>query len=554
MSLRRPFRESWEQRDYKKPARSLSPSAKKPSWTPIRNLSPSPERRSVTFAPITQDSYQLKAYIGPTVEDDTDTDDYYPERLALTPEPEEGRDDTSNDEGSTTPVDLFGQPPQPRQSTLANESGSQHLDVASHAATIGAVSPRSSDTPTPPTRPESDSTTIYPEDSASNTPSATGGDDSAISSIPSPDLRLPTSSSTIDIGTERNLLSSSTFPVHLLRPVPDLPTLLTQIAPVLGDPGTISGPVHFGTPPQIPQPTIFDQWTLASRQKWIGPYDPLKNSVLKEKPVDANKQNHLQWEREIRAEAFDLDSFSTTGSSNRSRSRSRPSTRSSSGTAPGSSVDSATTTTTATAKQPWKTRQYSTDPHLRTRHLAIDLLQRKISHGELLSLKLSIDARRDAIAIGGAAGDIGGSLGAGPGGGSGSGSGNGGRAGAGPAPGDGAGTSVRGSGVSNSTVHTSSSRRTRDSARNASMSVASGSSGHTRGTSATRRARASGYDEYDQQQRRYRSGDISASFETGRYGSGGLMLWRLVRVGAVVDGLEHVAWWCVPERSLGGFF
>lgn len=548
MSLRRPFRDSWEQRDYKKPARSLSPSAKKPSWTPIRNLSPSPERRSVTFAPITQDSYQLISYISPTVEDDTDTDDYYPERLALTPEPEEDHHGTNDDEGSTTPENLFGQPHQPRRSTFPNESGSQHLDLASHAATIGAVSPRSSDTPTPPTRPESDSTTIYPEDSASNTPSATGGDDSAIPSIPSPDLRLPTSSSTIDVDTERNLLSSANFPVHLLRPVPDLPTLLTQVAPVLGDPGTISGPVHFGAQPHPSQPTIFDQWTLASRQKWIGPYDPLKNSVLKEKPVDANKQNHLQWEREIRAEALDLDSFPTTVSSNRGRSRSRLSTRASSGAAPRISANSATTTTTATAKQPWKTRQYSTDPYLRTRHLTIDLLQRKISHGELLSLKLSIDARRDAIAIGGAAGDVGGSLVEGPGGVS------GGRTGTGPAAGDSAGTSVRGSGVSNSTVRTSSSRRTRDSARNASMSVASGSSGHTRSISATRRARASGYDEYDQQQRRYRSGDISAAFETGRYGSGGLMLWRLVRVGAVVDGLEHVAWWCVPERSLGGFF
>ena len=43
-------------------------------------------------------------------------------------------------------------------------------------------------------------------------------------------------------------------------------------------------------------------------------------------------------------------------------------------------------------------------PLLRTGHLEIDLLQRKISHGELLSLRLSNEARRLAIEIGGAPG------------------------------------------------------------------------------------------------------------------------------------------------------
>lgn len=88
------------------------------------------------------------------------------------------------------------------------------------------------------------------------------------------------------------------------------------------------------------------------------------------------------------------------------------------------------------------------------------------------------------------------------------------------------------------------------------MSVASESSGHTRSSSANKRAAERGYDEYDQKEGRYRAGGAGSStaFETGRYGTGGVMLWRLVRVSAGVEGEEHVAWWCVPERSLGGFF
>lgn len=65
-----------------------------------------------------------------------------------------------------------------------------------------------------------------------------------------------------------------------------------------------------------------------------------------------------------------------------------------------------------------KERKFSqvVEPRLRSRHLEIDLLQRKISHGELLSLKLSSQARRAATDIGGSPSGVVSEYASGPGG------------------------------------------------------------------------------------------------------------------------------------------
>ena len=63
---------------------------------------------------------------------------------------------------------------------------------------------------------------------------------------------------------------------------------------------------------------------------------------------------------------------------------------------------------------------------------------------------------------------------------------------------------------------------------------------------------------YDTRENRLRAQDFDRALDAGRYGIGGTMLWRILRVTALVEDNgelgEQYAWYVVPDKALGGFF
>ena len=535
MSLRRPFRDSWENREYKRVARSLSPAKEHPTWKPVRRASPSspqpprPELYTLSSPDVGKPDERYRIYVEPYLSEVSDSDDEdYPDKQALTPGPQIHDGGSSIGNISEDPVkkidehfkrstsDLYARveelvrpqsaPTDVDRQISTNIKDDYVLPQTTYDPSSTAVSPS-----------RSFASTLRPSDSFSQRTSR----DSTLLSFPAAPRPLPHPSLSAaasnprkaDQEAELQYLHSNDFPIQFLRPVPDFITLMTHIAPVIGDPGT--GPVKFG--PQSPRKPVFlegPQWMHEAEEA------RLHSSILRDKEASTNAG--CVWESKPP----------------------KTTKRSSSNT---------TISTPSSSSTQWRGRKYSVNPDLKTRLLSFEVLQRKISHGELLSLNISVDARRDAISIGGGAADIGGSM-----------------------LDVGRGASRKGLSTDTSSDKTSiggstSRSRSRTSARDSHITTQtlpstrastfnSGLSRPSRNTTilaSTPRTNDS-IEGYDSKERRWRAQGVDNSFETGRYGIGGMMLWRLVKVTAKVeiDGeeQEQVAWYCVPDRVMGGWF
>ncbi|KAK5082179.1 hypothetical protein LTR05_007322 [Lithohypha guttulata] len=571
MSLRRPHRDSWEQQERKRIDRSSSPATKQAaSWVPIRRLTPSPlpsplPSPSPSQQPQTQAQTQTQSivllsadndvrpktihgYVAPYVADspdegDSDTDDY-PEQLALTPT--ESRQDSVS--RGTSP-DLA----EPLPTVLSSDEHDQR-DCSPSTEDQDYTLPRLVYQP-PSLNPDSSSqvenNNIIP--SIETDPLATLHS-SWSSTTATPSLARhasPAATMTPIEQHEFDMLHSTDFPVQYLRPVPDFIVLMTQVAPVIGDPGSAYTP--FG--PKGPAKPIFvDTQTMWLRQAY--PEDG-RDSVLKEERV-GTRNDRLRWARKPRSR----NELSSGGRN--SRSTARDSSYGSGGIPyadPASSV-----------RASWKGRHWSVNPDAKTRHLSFEVLERKISHGELLKLNLNGDAYRDAILIGGGPQDIGHSLVID-------------RSGAtekSPSPDNNKHLSVQSqqpsllpSDISRPRSTDTSRSRSRDRARHSSMTTTTlhasrmSSSARYSSHATTHNSLATtseNNNKYDDKGRRWRAQNLDNSFGTGRYGIGGMMLWRLVKVIAKVEdgGLgvhgferqsqEQAAWYCVPDRAMGGWF
>lgn len=415
MPLRRSFRDSWEQREYKRPARSLSPPKGPPRWEPIQRKTP----ESLT------ESSKVSS---------TDTTKTAILRQHLNEEKHHTRDnlDTRTEQRS--------------------QSSALSPDLHSDSSTL-----------------QQPSDIAAPSRSFCSSPLSTTKSN------------LAQSTSCLEL----EFLHSSAFPIQCLRPVPDLVQLMTQIVPVIGDPGSVpSGAIKFG--PRSPVKNVFIDPYASNADDEEYAY---METILRDRPIGSVRRDWLEWEKKPSPKPEPKPTKSRR------------------------TVFAPTPTPPSSSSKPWQGRKYSTHPLLKTRHLEFDVLQCKISHGELLSLDLSMDARRDAITIGGGVGDVGSS----------------------PLVGKGKGAGPNG--------------------------LATDSSSNTNGSNNRRNGDKESIPQSSVPTSDGPPGRENAFARTGRYGVGGMMLWRLVRVAGRMDGeggAQHdqyqYSWWCVPDRALGGWF
>lgn len=323
---------------------------------------------------------------------------------------------------------------------------------------------------------------------------------------------------------------------------------MRQIAPILGDPGTAVP--HFG---QKPSKSIFLDSKDEGLKREMNEHDPRK--FLNEKEVNGETTKKQVW----RGAKFIPRKFKggeDVGLRNKHGLKLGP------GGIP--FADDRDT------EQRWKGRQWSVNPHIKTRNLNFEVLEERISHQKLMSLDLNVDARRDAMLIGGRADDFGEEklekkekerheqrplvkeL-----------------------PSSSIDFPASAPEMINPPLpqsnpwwySTQTRRRKEEEVRKSSMSLATLPSSRSRSRSHNSRnekgENAGDGDGYDLKTRRFVSHGPDGSFEAGRYGNGGIMNWRLVKVTAKVDVVDSdgktktedaSAWYCIPNKAMGGWF
>lgn len=321
-----------------------------------------------------------------------------------------------------------------------------------------------------------------------------------------------------------------------LRPIPDFVELMRQIAPAIGDPGT--GPCTFGA---TPSKNIFLDPEHESLKRELNENDPKR--FVNEKEVVFETAQKQRWAKKFLCQ----------------KSSETPEKRN-------ASED----------KQGWKGRRWSVDPNTKTRNLYFEVLEERISHQKLLSLDLSVDARHDAMLIGGKADDFGYT----------------------PEkelnrtendkkakdrkkvfvkelPSSSIDFPAKRPEMINPPLPESDlkwyfteTNRKNSAVRKSSMSLPTlaASSSTSKMSKVARNGRGKvEKDEggYDFKSRRYISQGVDRTFQVGRYGFNGLMNWRLVKVTAKVDIIDTngkmktedaSAWYCIPDKAMGGWF
>lgn len=499
MSLRRPFRESWDSRESKRIARSRSSTVK-----------PRGEVRVNTHISITDSDSETE----------TAGDDDYPGMLASTPEPEE----IEIPRGQSLRRDGEQDSPTSERPSVGNSPVELSLQIETPQRTV--VTKRVHFDENPPR-----SISAPPEFDQDLSPTKTNLN--------------PLLKDINDEKKEREYLHSKAFPIETLRPVPTLNQMVMQLTPAMGDPGTAFS--KFG--PRSPQKPLFAQQD--SNAMFVDDPDPLSQGFLKDRLITSHRTDRLLW----KGKTGQVTPYKGKGYEIRLP------------TAAEMRHDKA-------AAKKWTGRKYSIDANMKTRHMAFDILKWKINHHELLSLNLTPDARRDALKIGGGEIDIGGSL----------------------------HTDYSRSRADHHTA--SGASRSRERARQSSISTSMIPSSRTstfaakfkapkaetfftpplccnpacvhcqhhvpqsRAEARARQPQLHGQKSehgdmistggYDTREQRLRAQDIDGSLDAGRYGLGGTMLWRLVKVTGLVEiegkTKEQCAWYVVPDRVLGGFF